>query len=73
MNLNELAHLTLPSQKPRILKLQNIATVIVTNAGDGAQIQLDGVHEHIYALKLQPGDRAKLDLIVPTTVRVIEG
>ena len=73
MTLNELAHLTPPSQKPRIIKLQNIATVIVTNAGDGAQIQLDGVHEHLHALKLQPGDRVRLELIEPTAVRLIEG
>ena len=73
MNLDELAQPPTLGQKPRILKLLNIATVIVTNAGDGAHIQLDGIREHVYAVNLQPGDRVRLDLIEPTAVRFIEG
>ena len=73
MNLEELAQPTMPGQKPKTMKNRNITMVIVANAGDGAQIQLDGIHEHVHALKLQPGDRVKLDLFAPTTVRLIEG
>ena len=70
MNLEELAQPTMPGLKPKSLKMQNITKVTVTNAGDGAQVQLDGIHAQAHALKLQPGDRVHLDLIEPTIVRI---
>ena len=73
MNLDELAQPTTLDQNPSRLKIRNILRIIVTNAGDGTQIQLDGIREHIHTRKLQPGDSVKLDLIAPTTVRFIEG
>ena len=72
MNLEEFAQPTMPGQKPKSLKIQNITKVIVTNAGDGAQVQLDGIHARAHALKLQPGDRVLLSLIEPTIVHVTE-
>ena len=72
MNLEELAEPTMPGLKPKSLKIENVTKVTVTNAGNGAQIQLDGVHEHVHALKLQPGDRVILSLIEPTIVHITE-
>jgi len=70
MTLDELAQPSMPGLKPSSLKIQNITRVIITNVGDGAQVQLRGVHSQAHALKLQPGDRVHLDLIEPTIVRI---
>ena len=72
MNLEELAQPTMPGQKPKSLKIQNITKVIVTNAGDGSQVELHGAPAETHALKLQPGDRVLLSLIEPTIVHVTE-
>ena len=72
MNLEELSQPTMPGQKPRSLKIQNITKVTVTNAGDGSQVELHGAPGETHALKLQPGDRVQLDLIEPTVVHITE-
>jgi len=72
MNLEELAQPTMPGQKPKSLRIQNITKVIVTNTGNGAEVQLHGVRPQTHALKLQPGDRVLLSLIEPTIVHVTE-
>ena len=72
MNLDELAQPTMPGQKPNSLKIQNVTKIVVTNTGNGAQIQLHGARAQTHALKLQPGDRVLLSLIEPTIVHVTE-
>ena len=72
MNLDELAQPTMPGQKPKSLKMQNIMMVIVTNTGNGAEVQLRGPRAQTHVLKLPPGDRVQLDLIDPTIVHITE-
>jgi hypothetical protein len=72
MHIEELAQPTMPGLKPRSLKIQNITKVTVTNTGNGAQVELHGPHAETHALKLQPGDSVRLDLIEPTIVHITE-
>ena len=70
MNLDELAQPRMPGQKPQSLKIQNVTKIVVTNTGNGAEVQLHGARAQVHVLKLPPGDRVQLDLIEPTIVHI---
>jgi hypothetical protein len=72
MNLEELVQPTMPGQKPKSLKIQNITKIVVTNTGNGSQVQLNGARAETHVLKLPPGDSVRLDLIEPTIVHITE-
>jgi hypothetical protein len=72
MNLKELTQPVLPGQKPKSLKIRNVTKVIVTNMGNGVQVQLHGAGEQTYVAKVTPGNMLQLHLIEPKVVHIAE-
>jgi hypothetical protein len=71
-NLEELAQPTMPGQKPKSLRVQNITDIVIANTGNGAQLQLHGARAQTHVVKLPPGDMVRLGLIEPMVVHITE-